>query len=306
MKKYILGMLSATVLLASCEKKVDPVDTFNVTVEYRSGGAKYVTGDVTVNPKDSIYFDFTITAPEDMSFIEIQKNFARVDTFRLNNATNKRTFTMVKGYLIDSLPGDYTFRVLARNAQAVFIGDGGKQFKVTVATNFNFWSDRLMKVPDTTEKVNKSYYSISEGKTYSYTEGNSNSTLIDFGYYWDTTGRGTASTTDDLKHTIYALNATQNQLGFYDIASWTKNATVFKRLTNVNFVSQLTSSGAIQTLIGGQMTSGTTTKIDKVVGGNVIGFKTAGGKFGAILVRRITGDSPGKTTEMEIDVKVQK
>jgi hypothetical protein len=305
MKKYILGLISASLLIASCQKKVDPVDTFNVTVEYRNGGAKYVTGDVNVNPKDSIYFDVTITAPEDMSFVEIQKNFGRLDTFRLDNASNKRTFSFVKGYRADSIPGDYTFRVLARNNRAIFIGDGGKQFKVTVSPDFLFWSDRIMRVPDTTDKTNKAYYSIAQGKTYSYTEGNTNSALIDFGYFWDTTGRGTSSTADDLKHTIYALNALQNQLAYYDISSWTKNATVFKRLS-VNFVSGLTSSGAIQTLVGNQMSSGTSTKIDKLVKDNVIGFKTAAGKFGAILIRRVSAESPEKTTEMEIDVKVQK
>ena len=36
MKKYIIGVMIAAGFLAACEKKVDPIDTFYVTVDYRS------------------------------------------------------------------------------------------------------------------------------------------------------------------------------------------------------------------------------------------------------------------------------
>lgn len=311
MKKYIIGLFAATALFASCEKKVEPIDSFGVTVDFKgSGGAKYLTGDVELNPKDSIYLDFTINSSEDMSYVEIQKNGVKVDTFRMTNFTNKKTFSLVKGYRADSAAGSYTYRVLARNAVAVFLGDGGKQITVTVKPDFNFWSYRILQVPDTTNKTNKCYYSSSDGKTYSYTDGAANSAQIDFGFYWDTTGRGTTATGDDLKHTIYSLNAAQPQLGFYDISTWTKNVTLLKKMpTSVNFVSQLTSGGAIQTLIGGNMASGTASKVTLIsttAGSNVIGFKTAAGKFGAMLIRFVNGDSPAKETQIEVDVKVQK
>lgn len=309
MKKYIIGLFAATAMLAACEKKVDPIDTFNVTVDYRGGG-KSIAGDVEVNPKDSIYLDFTINSQDDMSYVEIQKNGVKIDTFRLNNATNKKSYSLLKGYRADSAAGSYTYRVLARNGAAVFMGDGGKQITVTVKPDFNFWSYRILQVPDTTNKTNKCYYSSVDGKIYSYTDGGANSAKIDFGYYWDTTGRATTSTSDDLKHCIYALNAAQSQLGYYDISTWTKNATLLKKMpSSVNFVSQLTSGGAIQTLIGGNMTSGTSSKITLIsttAGSNVIGFKTAAGKFGAMLVRYVNGDSPNATTQIEVDVKVQK
>ncbi len=311
MKKYIIVIVAAGFSFAACEKKVDPVDTFDVTVEYRNSGASFVTADKTVNPYDSISFDFTIASPnQDMSFIEIQKNGTRLDTFRLTTAANKRSFSFVKGYRADSIPGNYTYRVLARNDKATFMGDGGKEFTVTVAPNFDFWSYRILQVPDTISKTNKSYYSTSDGKLYSYTDGAANSAKIDFGFYWDTTGRATPGTTDDLKHTIYSLNAPQPQISFYDISSWTKNNTLLKKMpASVNFVTGLTSSGSIQTLIGGNMTSGTASKVTTVSttgGNNVIGFKTAAGKFGAILIRYLNGDSPNATTQVEVDVKVQK
>jgi hypothetical protein len=311
MKKYILVLLTTGVIFSACEKKVEDVGTFDVIVNYKTSNPKAITGDITVNPKDSIYLDFTISSPsEDMSYVEIQKNGVRIDTFRMNGFTDKRNFSFVKGYRADSIPGDYSYRVLARDARAIFMGDGGIQLKVTVKPDFDFWSYRILQVPDTTNKTNKTYYSSIDGKTYSYTDGAANSAKIDFGLYWDTTGRGTAVTTDDLKHTIYSLNAAQPQLNFYDISTWTKNTTLLKKMpTSVNFVTGLTSGGAIQTLIGGNMTSGTASKVTTVsttAGSNVIGFKTAAGKFGAILIRYVNGDSPNATTQIEVDVKVQK
>lgn len=299
MKKYIVGLFAIVVLLTACQKKVDPVDTYDVKVEYRAG-AKNLTGDITVNPKDSIFLDFTITSPTDMSFVEIQRNGTRLDTFRLS--ADKRSFSLRKGYQVDSSAGDYRYRVLARDSRAVFMGDGGKEFTVTVTPDFDFWSYRILSVPDTTAKTNKCYYSTKDGKTYSYSESAAVSGSIDFGYYYDT---ATAN-----KHTFYALSSPQPQLSFYDISSWTKNATVFKKMAaSVNFVTGLRSAGAINTLIKNNMTSGTAAKVTALstsAGSNVIGFRTVTGKYGAILVRFISQDSPASGTTIEVDVKVQK
>jgi hypothetical protein len=287
------------VMLTSCEKKVDPVDTFHVEVEYKTG-AKNLTSDISVNPKDSIYLDFTITSPNDMSFVEIQRNGTRIDTFRLSS--NKRSFSLRKGYQADSSAGPYTYRVLARDTRAVFMGDGGKEFTVTVTPDFDFFSYRIIAVPDSTAKTNKCYYSTKDGKTYSFSDGAAASGSIDFGYYYDISGTN--------KHCFYALSAAQAQLNFYDITSWTKNATELKKMpSSVNFVTNLRSSGAINTLIKGNMTSGTSTKVTALAtsaGNNVIGFKTVTGKYGAILVRFTNQDLPNNGTIMEVDVKVQK
>lgn len=302
MKKYLILFLGAAFMIAGCEKKVEPIDAYDVTVEYKGTGAKFLTGDVTLNPNDSIYLDFTIASPEDMAYVEIQRNGVKVDTFRLNNAGNKKVFSAIKGYKVDSSAGDYTYRVLARNDRATFMGDGGKIFKVTVVPDFYFWSYRIMQVPDTTNKTNQAFYSVADGKTYSYTTGAANSAAIDFGYYFDISGSNA--------HCFYALNSAQPQLSFYDFTSWTKNATLLKKMPNtINFVTNLRSSGAINTLIKGNMTSGTSSKVTAVTtsaGSNVIGFKTASGKYGAILVRYTSQNSAAKETAIEIDVKVQK
>jgi len=190
MKKYITGIFAIALGLSACEKKVDPVDNFSVTVEYRKSTSKALTSDITLNPKDSIYLDFTITSPDqDMSFVEIQKNGVRIDTFQLTGQADKRSFTRMKGYAVDSIPGDYSYRVLARNSRAVFLGDGGKTLKVTVNPDFMFWSYRILGMPDSVGKTNKSYLSLSEGRLFNYNEAAANSAKIDRGYYYDTAGR---------------------------------------------------------------------------------------------------------------------
>ena len=60
MKKYILGIVLAMVMLNACTKKVDPIDISYADIALVNAGTGFVTTDVTVNPKDSIFFSFTI------------------------------------------------------------------------------------------------------------------------------------------------------------------------------------------------------------------------------------------------------
>lgn len=306
--KYILAVGVLVALGYSCQKKVDPVDTYGVTVEFNSSNPKNLTDDIELNPKDSIYIDFTLTSEKEMAYVEIQKNGVRIDTFAISDG--KRTFSGIKGYRVDSLPGNYSYRVLARTKEAEYLGDGGKLVTVTVKPDFIFYSYRIMNVPDTVDRVNKCYYSISTGEVFNYNEAATKSALIDFGYYYDTTTVPASNPKAQYGHTFYALNAPQTQISFYDISSWTKNATVFKKMaSSVNFVSGLTSGGAINTLIKNNMASGTSSKINQistVAGNNVIGFKTVNGKYGAILFRYANQGSDAKGTRIEVDVKLQK
>ncbi|NCU04235.1 MAG: hypothetical protein GXC73_09640 [Chitinophagaceae bacterium] len=310
--KSFLIYLSTGFILSACDKGAAPVDGNNATVELKGDGVKqFITGNVSVNPKDSIFFNYTIASSIDMGYVSIQKNPVNQTAFVVRDtlsAAQKNSFTATKAFQADSVNGPVLYRIVAHTSRGVYIGH--KDVVVTVKPDFDFWSYRILQVPDSVNKTNKCYYSTKDGKIYSYTDGAANSASIDFGYYWDTTGRGTTATNDDIKHSFYSLSAAQPQLEFYNITSWTKKVTLLKKMpSSVNFVSQLTSAGAIQTLIGGNMTSGTSSKVTLLStsgGSNVIGFKTAEGKFGAISIRYVNGDSPNKETSIEIDVKVQR
>ncbi len=292
-------MLLAVLITTGCEKKVEPVDQYKVTVEFNNTGAKYdATGNVELNPKDSIYLNFNMVSPaQDISVVEIQKNGTRIDTFNVKG--NPREFSGSKKYLVDSIAGSYTYRVLARDNKGVFIGDGGKAITVTIKPDFDYWSYRFLYVPDTTAKTNQTFFSTTTGQTFSYSNIGSNTGLIDFGYLYDTT---TAN-----KHTIYALNISPlpNQVSFYDFTSWTKNATIFKKVTTPAFTA-LTSGGALRSAGITNLASGTATKITALASGNQIAFRTAAGKYGSMQINFIDGASPAATTYINIDVKVQR
>ena len=297
--KYILSILAAAaVIVIGCEKTVAPIDSYGVTIDFKPGSAKNITGDVSMNPKDSIILDFTISSStEDMAVIEIQKNGARIDTFNVSGV-NKRSFSGIKRYQSDSIAGDYSYRVFARNKKGVYIGDGGKSIKVTIKPDFIYWSYKTLAVPDSVAKSNKSFFVSTTGDVLSYVQGASNSALIDFGYFYDTTTVGAP------KHTIYALGT--NKFAPHNLTTWTKNATIFKKVSTPAF-STLTSGSAIAAAGVLNLKTGATTTATALASGNLVYFRTAAGKYGCIQINFINDFGAMQSqTYINIDVKVQK
>ena len=297
--KHILSTFAvAAVIVIGCEKTVAPIDSYGVTVDYKSGNPKNLTGNVSLNAKDSIILDFTISSStEEMAVVEIQKNGAKIDTFKVSSA-NSRTFSGIKRYQSDSIAGDYTYRVFARNKKGVYIGDGGKSIKVTIKPDFMYWSYKTLAVPDSVAKSNKSFFVSTSGDVLSYVQGAANSALIDFGYFYDPTVAGAP------KHTIYALGA--NKFAPHDLATWTKNATVFKKVNTPAF-STLTSGSAIAAAGVLNLKTGATTTANALASGNLVYFRTAAGKYGCIQINFINDFGAMQSqTYINIDVKVQK
>jgi hypothetical protein len=297
-KRILSTLIAAAVIVIGCEKTVAPIDSYGVTVDFKGGNAKNLVGDVALKPKDSIILDFTLASSrEDMAVIEIQKNGAKIDTFNVSGS-DKRSFSGIKRYQSDSIAGDYTYRVFARNKKGVFIGDGGKSIKVTINPDFNYWSYKTLAVPDSIAKSNKSFFVSTSGDVLSYVQGATNSALIDFGYFFDPTVTGAP------KHTFYALGA--NKFAPHDLSTWTKNATVFKKATSPAF-SALTSGGSLRTAGLSILATGATTTATALAPGNLVYFRTAAGKYGCVQINFINdfGAMQGKTY-INIDVKVQK
>ncbi|MEI6950044.1 hypothetical protein V9K67_22855 [Paraflavisolibacter sp. H34] len=301
------SLFLAGLLLGSCTKNAEPI-SYGVSINYKNSSAKALTGDVTLNPKDTIYLDFDITsASEDIKFLEIQKNNTRIDTMNID-PSKPRSFSGFKKYVTDSIPGQYTYRIFARNAENVFIGDGSKTLTVTIQPDFIYYTLRQLNVPDTVAKVKESYFSTTTGQTYSYTTGAGQSNLIDFGYFFDTTN---LSSSTGPKNTIYALTA--NPFQPYDLSSWTKNATIMKKVTSGSITpgaytfDRLNSAGALRAAGLSNLASGTSNKITQLAAGNIILFKTAAGKYGAININYVDGATQnGMPRFVNIDVKIEK
>src|SRR6188474_1090632 len=140
MKKIILYNILAMVLFNACVEKVNPVDGSNATVTMVSLGANYVTENVTVNPKDSLFFSFTIASDMDFKFVGIQKNPVNQTAFVVRDtltSANKNSYTVTKRLRADSINGDYVYRIVAHNASGIYIGH--KDIIVTVKADFSFF-----------------------------------------------------------------------------------------------------------------------------------------------------------------------
>ena len=306
MKKFISGAIVTLVLLSACEKKVTPLDGSYATIVLDNAGAKYVTENITVNPKDSIFFSFTITSGKNMKYVSIQKNPVNQVAFLVRDTltdANKNSYTAVKKFAADSANGDWVYRIVAHDLVGNYIGH--KDIIVTVKPDFNFFTYRFLSVPDTTDKVNTCYMAATTGTVYSYSTGAANSAAIDFGIYYDTTGKASSATTDDSTFVIYALNSVQPQLAYYDISSWTKNATIMKKATSPTFAS-ITSAGALRSAAVTNLSSGTRNKAVALTTGTMVFFKTTGGKAGCMNVNFISGSDPSKSTYLNVDVKIEK
>ena len=306
MKRIIIGMLGLCFLLQACEKKVEPIDGSYATVTLMNEGSKFVTGDITVNPKDSIFFSFTITSPMQMKYVSIQKNPTNQTAFLVRDtltAASANSYTAVKKLRADSANGSYVYRIVAHDAVGTYIGH--KDIIIVVNADYDFFTYRFLQVPDTTPKTNTCYMSARTGTVYSYSTGAANSASIDFGLYFDTTGTLTPLATDDLKFCLYALSATQPQLSYYDISSWTKNATAMKRVASPAF-NTLTSGAALKSAGITNLSSGTLTKINNLLTNELVYFKTVTGKIGCLQVTFVNGSSPAKESYITVDVKMER
>ena len=255
---------------------------------------------------DSIVFNYTVSSNTDMGFVSIQKNPVNQTAFVLRDtmtAATKNSYSAIKRLRADSANGNYIYHIVAHTAKGVYIGH--KAITVTVKADYDYFTVRVLQVPDTTAKTNTCYMAASKGIVYSYTTGAAKSADIDFGLYYDTTFRASASTTDDLRFSVYSLSAAQPQLSYYDISSWTKNVTIMKKATSPAFTA-LTSGGALRSAGVTNLSSGTATKITQLVAGNMVYFKTAAGKVGCMLVNFVNGADESKGSYINVDVKIER
>lgn len=290
----LLGIFALTY---SC-KKIDIPISNQISVSLSSKGASYLTNDITLAPATPISFSWTINSPTSFEFVYIQRNGTEIFKAQVPPST---TYSGDNSFVADAAPGVYTYRFLARDKAGTYLGE--KIIVVTITSDFNYFTQKTLFVPDTTAKTNPTYYSTTTNEMFSYSGVGAKSNLIDFGYFYDPTLVSNVAN----GHTIYALNISPvpSALEMNDLSSFTKNATLLKRITSPTFAN-ITSSTSLQTAGDANLGSGTSTSINKLVAGNLVLFKTAAGKYGIIQVNYVSQDNASKGTFMSIDVKMQK
>lgn len=146
-----------------------------------------------------------------------------------------------------------------------------------------------------------SFYSISEDSIYLKAGADSNPAKIDLIYYFGNNAEGDSSVITSPSDPVF--NLPSDQTPFTSVKNWTiKNNTTFLRLnvTPNEFISLKNDSLFINDLDSNVIA----TKINKLQVGDVVGFKTTLGKFGAYHVKAINNTN-ALTRSITIDLKIQ-
>lgn len=299
---YCIALLLA-VIATSCVKVEPKFNSNNITVTFNNAGANYLTGDKTVNGKDSLDFSYSGTSSVPIVYVTLTKNDTEVGRDSIKTGDRMSFTNLVKKFVADTIPGNYVYRVVARDKDNIYLGSSNNII-VTVNSDMIYIKNNTLYVPDTTAMTNKTYFNVATQASYSYTDittGN-NSNVIDFGYFWDPT---IASGTTPKGNTIYNLNLSPvpSAITMYNTSAFTKNATQFKVITSPTWVNL--NSGAIIKAQGiAAFKTASANSVTGLAAGSIVLFKTAAGKYGAINVLYVSGASAYASTFMSFDLKV--
>lgn len=295
--------LLLAVFVTSCVK-VDPkFNSNNLIVTFNSPGANYVTGDKTVNGKDSLDFSYSGTSNTPITYVTLTKNDTEIGRDSIKTGDRMSFTNLVKKMVADTIPGNYVYRVVARDQDNIYIGSSNN-ITITVKSDMTYITNNRLYVPDTTAMTNKTYFNVATQTSFSYSgiTAGGNSNLIDFGYFWDPT---IASGTTVKGHTIYNLNLSPvpSAIAMYNTSTFTKNATQFKVITSPTWANL--NSGAILKAQGATaFKTASANSVSQLAAGSVVLFKTAAGKYGAIYVSYVSGGSAYASTYINFDLKL--
>lgn len=317
MKKYkcqLAAAFASTLLLfSSCAKDAPNIyDMFSdVSVTFLNESMYSVVDYKEVNDGDSVHINFTITsAREDMFAVCVRREGQDNPVLQINlpDGVDKRTYTGVYKIQADRV-GESKYRVYAINKQAQYIGDGYNAVKINVVPNFTFLTNREIYLPDSVTSDIPSYYSIKQGKSFSYANGQKVSADLDFGIYRTQAPEGDNNAILGHWYHLYSLSADPLFFDVFDISTWTKRETLFSNPANdANaFRDKLISSSTIESTVGSKKVdlketsrnSGNSLKV-----GSVVYFKTPEGKYGALHIKQISSNYEGRLYFV-VNVKIQ-
>lgn len=292
-----------SILATGCVKEIDKFNSNNLTVTFNNLGPNYLTADKTVKGKDSLDFSYSGVCNQPITYVTLTKNDTEIGRDSIKTGDRKSFSSLIKKLVADTIPGNYVYKVVARDNQGIYLGSSNPII-VTVSADFTYYTNQRLYVPDTTAKTNKTYFNFASQTAYSYNDivAGGNSNQIDVGMFFDpATGTTTA------KVSIYNLKVSPlpAPISIYDVSAFTKNLTLLKVITTPTWVN--INSGA---LIKAQCATAfkTTTSANNiaagVTAGSIILFKTAAGKCGAMNITYISGASASKSTYANFDIKI--
>lgn len=313
----LLLAAAGIILLSSCAKKSDNIFNMfdDVTVTFNNRSPYAVTDYKLVNDGDSVYVDYTInSAVEDMYSVTVEKSAGSSSgiertIIRIADDSRRRSYSDVLKLKMNR-DGKTSYRIYALNQKGTYIGDGYKNVTIEVNPSYMIYANRNIYLPDSTAKVLPSFFSLSEGTGFSYTDGAANAAKIDFGI-WRRSDNN--ATNPQWIYNLYSISTPTNPFPVYDISSWTpKRATRFSAPVTSQgntFLYNAVSGSTIEALakartINLTATAGTSAT-NGLVTGSAVFFLTPEGKYGMLQINSITTDYE-RRPYMNVSVKMQR
>jgi len=313
---YLLVLVTAT--LASCSVESDSIFTMfkDVKITFHDDSPYTVTDYRKYNDGDSVHISFTITSEnEDMMKLVVDSTIGTggqngTREFALK-PEERRSYSGRLRFKM-SRDGKATFRIFALDRMNVYMGDGYKSVTVEGAPSYSILADRKLYKPNPDRLELPTFYSIRQGKTYTYAEGLANSADIDFGIYNEIDQ--TQANLGRIVYNIYSISTETNPYPAFDISNWEKRQTLFSApVRNASgpsgfFNSVLNSSSRIEEEAKKQNINLTHTSFTEYAtglnAGTMVYFLTPEGKYGAMLINQNTVDAEGNDY-LSISTKIQ-
>lgn len=310
-----LFLLALSVLLfTSCAKEAPNIFNMftDVSVTYNNSDPRCVTDYKLINDKDEVWIDFTITSDkEDMYSYVIETSAGTQQPTRITtpitDGTKRRSFSFIYKIPVNLMrDGKQSFRVYPLNEKGIYMGDGYKKVTVEQNPSYVILANRDIYLPDTVAKVLPSFFSLSDGTGYSYTNGAANSAKIDLGIYRTPVINAQGIITGYV-YNIYNTSAPATTFPIYDVSTWTKRLTKFSAPVasqGTVFTNNAFSGSTIEALAKARTINlnATTTGIAST---SAVFFQTPEGKYGMLYFFFFTSDL-NKRPYCNVSVKIQK
>ncbi|MES2630127.1 MAG: hypothetical protein V4616_14275 [Bacteroidota bacterium] len=267
----------ALVTPANSSITVTPGSTVTVEVLAASGDAKLVSFAVQVSQNGGPFTDYS------NAFTPSNND----TTFNENNYTYKRTLPTLSG------TGSIQYKFVATDKDGL---EGSTTLSIKVESTAI--STYTAKILGAVNSSTGSFLSTGNGVVYTIANAKTNSSLIDFVYYYTTTNMASMAAPDDATAASIYNNASNG------IQTWaTKNSTKYAKapLTSASTFDGINDGAGIG--LAHLTASPNASSVTALAVGNVVTFTTAGGKDGVFKVSKITTGANGSIT---IDVKVEK
>jgi hypothetical protein len=282
-KLLVMFLMGASALTISCSKD-DDIAAPTLTVQQDKTSA--APGEVV---------KFTVNA----STTETLKNLKIEETVTGSSVPGKLKDSAISSKTIVNYDFMYTVPAGATGTKEIVftVTDNGSRSKVVKKTvtvsgtaTPKSYSAKMLGAQDN-GSVGSSF-STQDGTVYKVADAKTNSAKIDFLFYYGSTNFATIAAPDD---------AGAAQFSVFQLSTWgTRNATKFKVSNTAAFDGATTSQNltdAYDNAGGNESSSAANLKV-----GDVVAFKTIGGKKGIFKVTAIDAKAAGSIT---LDIKVQ-